>query len=82
MESPLGSYSRDFIFFVTIDWAQKARVFVPRILCQFSLMFAGKARRGAIERCFTQVGSGVTRKFFDNLRGLLKKNTLHYWAYS
>jgi len=38
-----GPFSQHLIFFVTCEWAQQARVFVPGKPYQQSLMFVGKA---------------------------------------
>jgi hypothetical protein len=39
---------------------------------QSSLVFVGKAWSGAPERCFTWVGSGLTRKYWTRLERLAK----------
>jgi hypothetical protein len=56
---------------------------------QPSLMLVGKARslpqNGAPERCFTQIGSGLTRKYYTRLERLamdkhtsLLRNSVNY----
>ncbi len=57
---------------VSCKFQQEARALVPGKPFQPSLMFVGNARRppqsGAPERCFTQVGSGLTCKQLTKLK--------------
>jgi hypothetical protein len=57
--------------------SEKTRVFVLGKPFQSSLMFVDEARRppkrGVPERCFTQVGSSLTRKHYTRLERLAKE---------
>ncbi len=61
-------------------------MFVPGRPFKTSLIFVIKGRSlpksGTLERCFTQVGSGLTKNIRLSLKGLPRTNTSAYYEHS